>query len=432
MTFAVNFWWDSPLSLLLKAQPHMHHCFLRQLLAATSSEAVQLLLAGIQPWTDSNITPQQQQQHPRVVEGQGHMPLSPPQQRQEAEERNKPAQQQKQQGVQEGCRQLKRPRLSYNSDPAHHYHQQQQQQGPGLAQQQLEQHQQEQGSPLKHGPGSSLTNLESAALHVLLRGAAEADTHQPPLQQQQQQQQQDHQQQQQQSGLLVGEAWWAQQRASQQQLLAEAAAATATAVEPDSRSHHQQQQQQPGTQHVAAQDKCQQQGSLGLSDPVSRVLVTLQPHQLIRVLWEGAVQNPGRMGDLLLHRLTPAAAQLLTQALEAADGLFADSSSNRSDESAAAAAAATAAGGRRPNLHSEAAAAADGRGSDTAPAADSSQQQQQQQQQGCVGVTRQQFYAALWGTVADPAQALGVLLQHKTHLAAAATDSLLRAQLGRA
>jgi hypothetical protein len=161
--------------------------------------------------------------------------------------------------------------------------------------------------------------------------------------------------------------------------------------------------------------------------------VALQPHQLIRVLWEGAVQHPGQLGDLLLHRLNPAAAQLLTQALEAADGLFADSSSNRSDESAAAAGG----GGRRPYFHSEAAAAAataDGGGPDTAPAADSSQQQQQQQrqQQVCVGVTRQQFYAALWGTVADPAQALGVLLQHKTHLVAVATDSLLRAQLGRA
>jgi hypothetical protein len=124
MTFAVNFWWDSPLSLLLKAQPHMHHYFVRQLLAATSSEAVELLLAGIQPWTDSNITPQQlqQQQHPGVVEGQGHMPQSPPQQRQEAEERNKSAQQQKQQGVQEEGRQQKRPSLSEDSDPPHHSH----------------------------------------------------------------------------------------------------------------------------------------------------------------------------------------------------------------------------------------------------------------------------------------------------------------------
>ena len=428
MTFAVNFWWDSPLSLLLKAQPHMHHYFVRQLLAATSSEAVELLLAGIQPWTDSNITPQQlqQQQHSGVVEGQWHMPLSPPQQRQEAEERNKSAQQQKQQGVQEGGRQRKRPSPSEDSDPPHHSHHH-------SHHNHNQQQQQEQGSPLQHGPGSLLTAPEAAALRVLLGPASQADTQQPslpPPQQQPQQQQHEQQQQQQQSGILVGDAWWAQQRASQQQLLPEAVAATA--VEPDSRSHYHQ-QQQPGTQHVGPQDKRQQQGNLGLSDPVSRVLVALQPHQLIRILWEGAVQHPGQLGDLLLHRLNPAAAQLLTQALEAADGLFADSSSNISDESAAAAAAAG--GGRRPYFHSEAAAAAtaDGGGPDTAPAADSSQQQQQQrQQQVCVGVTRQQFYAALWGTVADPAQALGVLLQHKTHLVAVATDSLLRAQLGRA
>jgi hypothetical protein len=120
---------------------------------------------------------------------------------------------------------------------------------------------------------------------------------------------------------------------------------------------------------------------------------------------------------LLLGGLNPAAAQLFTQALEAADSLFADGSSSASPAPAAAAAA--------------------GVGADSAlrmEATPGQQQQQQQQQQDVpagVGLTRQEFYGRLYGTVSDPAEVLQVLLQQKTMLAAAATDTILKAQLGR-
>jgi hypothetical protein len=125
------------------------------------------------------------------------------------------------------------------------------------------------------------------------------------------------------------------------------------------------------------------------------------------------VQNPDAVGRLLLGGLNPAAAQLLTQVLEAADSLFDGNSSIP-----------------------PAAAAGVGAGSALRLATPRQQQQQQQQEEegdvpAGVGFARQEFYGRLYGTVSDPSEVLQVLLQHKTMLAAAATDMILKAQLGR-
>jgi hypothetical protein len=397
MTFAVNFWWDSQLSRLLKAAPHQHHYLLRQLLSATSSDAAQLLLASIQPWAPQGDHQQQQAQ-----------PLQQPEQSQQHPEQQQNHQEKQQQPDEDQaapCNAHKRPRLDNSSVAS----QQQQQDAAGL------------------GVGEGLTQFEAQALAVLTAGLGPQD----------EQQQQEQQQQRTTAadpkpagvtdseaaggaassssapctGLLVSDSCREQQSTCQQQLLAAAVAGGAVV----SQEQQQEEEQQRGVWRSAGSSG----DVLGLTDPVSRVLAALQPRQLLRVLWQGSTQHPAAVGQLLLHGLSPAAAQLLTQGLEAADGLLAAADVGSNGQAAAA-------------VNDTSNTAAPG------SAARSAQQEVLEQQQEGTEVapgaalycSRQEFYGRLYGTVQDPAEVLQALLRAKTRLAAAATGVVLRAQLG--
>jgi hypothetical protein len=376
MTFAVNFWWSSQLSTLLQACPHQHHYLLRQLLTAVSGEAVQLLLAGIQPWQQHQ---QQQQEHGARVCGNTVRPV--------------PAA-----GVPEGAAgaqpeaveaRRQRPHSQLGKRPAG---------GDSDAEAAAAEPDATAGTipqPAAAGSkrvcGSSsdtaqpcgLTAFEQVALDALLSdtaaaeapAAAAADDAQlhpqheggAPAQQgaSHSEQQQDGQQP---SGLLPDAAWWQQQAGAQEHLLAAAVARCSSSS-------------QGGGGGWA----------LGLHGTAARVLAALQPGQLLRVLWAGATHRPEQVARLLLHGLSPAAAQLLTRGFEAADGLFAGDG----------------------DVEGGSAAGAEAR-ADAAPA----------------GLTQAAFYSSLYSTVPDPAAVLQALLAGKVALWDAAARLVLGAHLG--
>jgi len=438
LTFSVNFWWDSPLSLLLKSQPHQHTYLLRQLMMATSSRAVQALIDSVAPWTPQTTTAVAAAEAEAAAAAAEAAAGEAPSSKRRRRDTRTGEQQQQEQG--KGQRHSLTCDLGDDAVP----------QGSG-----------QQGSEYDSGQGlggQGLSEFESAALQTLLGGAGSN-----PQQQQQQQG----------SSVLVGEAWWQRQQAAQQQLLSGAVSS--------SNSRRSSSSWACGPGRVAANKQQQQQEEegggagdvLGLSHPVTRVLAALQPVQLLRVLWQGAVQSPGAVAQLLLRGLNPAAAQLLTNKLEAADGLF---DTGPAAAAAAAAEVSSVLGGQQGGVRGETSGRSVSTGTGGPPpkgeASPQLQQQRQQQQQpgekeencepcesevppssphklqqpkasgfghscegGCghsfVGFSREEFYGRVYGCVDDPGEVLQVLLQQKTLLVDVVTDVLLRAQLGR-
>jgi hypothetical protein len=174
------------------------------------------------------------------------------------------------------------------------------------------------------------------------------------------------------------------------------------------------------------------------------LLAALQPDELLRVLWVASTQHAGAVAQLLLHGLSPAAAQLLTQRLEQADACFGGVDEVTADDKQQ----------EEQQQQQQQGPAADQKGEAQQGNLQQPQQQQWKQQQAgggaggdellqqvgvdgrdasaCMPFSRAQFYAQLYGCVEDPGAVLAVMLAGKTKLAAAAAGLITRVHMGTA